>query len=157
MGGCMSKLKPQGPSLNVYFKIAICRFLIRPFTCLFLLSCCYLELAIGSHALWHSVALTLSGRVITLSQLWNSGKFKAKKPEVSVISSRGRSASRECAWLLYPVYYHTVMSLRKEELNAWSYNFIWSSLYSCRKCPTMSLLLRARFSNTPLLKVSEGG
>ena len=25
MGGCMSKLKPQGPSLNVYFKIAICR------------------------------------------------------------------------------------------------------------------------------------
>ena len=28
MGGCMSKLKPQGPSLNVYFKIAICRFLI---------------------------------------------------------------------------------------------------------------------------------
>lgn len=88
MGGCMSKLKPQGPSLNVYFKIAICRFLIRPFTCLFLLSCCYLELAIGSHALWHSVALTLSGRVIKLSQLWNSGKFKAKKPEVSVISSQ---------------------------------------------------------------------
>lgn len=60
----------------------------RSFTCLFLLSCCYLELAIGSHALWHSVALTLSGRVITLSQLWNSGKFKAKKPEVSVISSQ---------------------------------------------------------------------
>lgn len=76
MGGCMSKLKPQGPSLNVYFKIAICRFLIRPFTCLFLLSCCYLELAIAID------------RVITLSQLWNSGKFKAKKPEVSVISSQ---------------------------------------------------------------------
>lgn len=55
MGGCMSKLKPQGPSLNVYFKIAICRFLIRPFTCLFLLS--YLELAI------------VIDRVITLSQL----------------------------------------------------------------------------------------